>query len=173
MYDGAVNSWANAPLLNTPIASNEPVTIVLKGSVDRAPIGDGLSIAVPADWTMVSAEDGVILKRNNAAVVVSIDQAARSTDEAMSTYSAHLRDLYASMTFYPPTKTSNGISVSYRGKYDGSKNATVVTGGFNVYERSGHPYVVGSVTYAGAYTPVPDPSIELMFSSLSDSFLES
>lgn len=77
------------------------------------------------------------------------------------------------MTFDSPKTFSGGVRLEYCGKYDTSRNAAAISGGFDVFERSGHPYVVVNVTYAGAYKPFPDRNINLMYASLQDSFIES
>lgn len=77
------------------------------------------------------------------------------------------------MTFDSPKTFSGGVRLEYCGKYDTSRNAAAISGGFDVFERSGHHYVVVNVTYAGAYKPFPDRNINLMYASLQDSFIES
>ena len=73
LFDSAVNSWVNAPLLDEPVLPDEPLTIALQGSVDRVSLGHGLSIAVPTGWTSDVSDDRVILTRSSAVVVASID----------------------------------------------------------------------------------------------------
>ena len=80
-----MNSWVNAPLFDEPVLPDEPVSIALRGSVDRVSFGDGLSIAVPSGWTPEVSDDRVILKRTSAVVVASIDRSTSSIDDAVST----------------------------------------------------------------------------------------
>ena len=90
-----MNSWVNAPLFDEPVLPDEPVSIALRGSVDRVSFGDGLSIAVPSGWTPEVSDDRVILKRTSAVVVASIDRSASSIDDAAASNvrSAHPRPL--------------------------------------------------------------------------------
>ena len=139
LFDSAVNSWVNAPLLDEPVLPDEPLTIALQGSVDRVSLGDGLWIAVTPGWTSDVSDDRVILKRTSAVVVASIVRSASSIDDAASTYAAHIRDLYASLTLDPPKAFTGRVRMEYQGKYDTSRNAAAISGGFDVFNDQDTP----------------------------------
>ena len=172
LFDSAVNSWVNAPLLNEPVLPDEPATIALQGSVDRVSLGHGPSIAALRDGLRtfpmtVSSSRAAVRSWSRASTVGAVDR--RRGEHARSAHPRSLRLVDIRPTEGLHWSRQDGVPRQVRHV----EEPAAISGGFDVFERPGHPYVQVQRDVCRRLQAIPDRNVNLMFVSLQDSFIES